>query len=404
MSFRTPAMRAVRTLPRPATTNVARCTQQFRFITGRPLSTRKEPNSVPNAPLSHAMHTESKEGGERIRIDVQDADYERRETARKRRIATSAAGLMGCWLGLYISTMYVEDNPSKPVQMDSGLRADDPLVVLGKEKKVVVQKLGEEPEEVPDVVETGTSTVPTFPRVLEFFDNDGSAETKETDLVEYQLMGLGIRTVSFLGIQVYVVGMYVATEDIAILQEKLIRKIDPIATTLVAGEKERLKELLKDPVQGEEIWSTVLKDSGVRTMVRIVPTRDTDFHHMRDAWVRCVTGRAQKNKEEYGDDAFGRAVAEFKALFNRGSVPKKKEMLLLRDAKGKLAVWYDAGKTGPQRVGAIEDERISRAIWLNYLAGKTVASESARQSIIEGVLEFVERPVGTVATQVQVHV
>jgi hypothetical protein len=37
---------------------------------------------------------------------------------------------------------------------------------------------------------------------------------------------------------------------------------------------------------------------------------------------------------------------------------------------------------------------------LNYLAGKTVASEGARKSIVEGIMEFVERPVGTVATQV----
>jgi hypothetical protein len=51
-------------------------------------------------------------------------------------------------------------------------------------------------------------------------------------------------------------------------------------------------------------------------------------------------------------------------------------------------------------VGVVPDERISRLIWLNYLAGSKVASEAARQNIITGVMEFVERPVGTVATQV----
>jgi hypothetical protein len=74
---------------------------------------------------------------------------------------------------------------------------------------------------------------------------------------------------------------------------------------------------------------------------------------------------------------------------------------LIRDHQGKLAVWYDDGKF-PQRLGEVADERISRAVWLNYLAGKTVASEGARKSIVEGVMEFVERPVGTVATQVHV--
>jgi len=279
--------------------------------------------------------------------------------------------------------------------MDAGdKRKDDPMVVLGKERKVVVQKLGEEPEEIPDVVETGTSTVPTFPRVLGFAD--------EGEEVEYQLVGLGIRTVSFLAIQVYVVGMYIATDDIAALQGSLVRRIAPGASTLVAGEKESLKKLLYDPEESEKVWGDMFKNTGVRTLLRIVPTRNTDFHHLRDGWVRQITARAQTltNKQEYSEESFGAAMGDFKKLFNRGSVPKQKEMLLSRDQKGKLAVWYDDGKSGAQRLGEVTDERISRAVWLNYLAGKTVASEGARKSIVDGVMEFVERPIGTVATQV----
>lgn len=291
-------------------------------------------------------------------------------------------------------------NGSGPTKMDSGpdKRKDDPMVVLGKERKIVVQKLGEEPEEIPDVVGTGTSTVPTFPRVLGFADEGENADGE----TEYQLVGLGIRTVSFLGIQVYVVGMYIATDDIAALQESLVTKVALGASTLVAGEKESLKKLLYDPEEGERVWGDVLRDTGVRTLIRIVPTRNTDFHHLRDGWVRQITVRAQSqaNKQEYGEESFGVSMGEFKKLFNRGSVPKQKELLLSRDRKGKLAVWYDDGKNGAQRLGEVVDERVSRAVWLNYLAGKTVASEGARKSIVEGVIEFVERPVGTVATQV----
>lgn len=301
----------------------------------------------------------------------------------------------------------------KPSKTDSGRRADDPLVAIGRERKVVVQKLGEEPEEKPDTVTTGTSTIPTFPRVLAFVDEEQEAAkdkngvvnwANDDRLVEYQLMGLGVRTVSFLGIEVYVVGMYVATDDIATLQDSLVKKIAPGGSTLVAGEKDKLKEMLYDAEEGARIWNEVLRDSGVRTLVRIVPTKNTDFHHLRDAWVRGLTAKAQDNKEEYGDEVFGKSVAEFKTLFNRGSVPKGKELLLARDQRGKLAVWYDDGKIGAQRLGAVTDERISRVVWLNYLAGKSVASEPARKSIVEGVIEFVERPIGTVATQVQLYV
>jgi hypothetical protein len=330
----------------------------------------------------------------------------------KRRSYYSAAGFVGGMIAIWLIATSI-DLPPKPTKLDSTTldlptdnRKGDPLVALGKERKAVVQKLGEEPDEEGDVVQTGTSTVPTFPRLLGFADvragGDAGSGATQDGLVEYQLMGLGIRTVSFLKIQVYVVGLYVATDDIAALQEALIRRIDAVATTLVAGEKEKLKQKLLDPEPSEEIWSQILRDSGVRTVIRIVPTRDTDFGHLRDGWVRAITSRARKNPEEFGDDAFGVSVNAFKALFRKGSVPRKKELLLARNEKGILAVWYDDGKSTPQRLGEVQDERISRAIWLNYLAGKTVASEPARASIVEGVMEFVERPLGTVATQVHV--
>ncbi|KFY02370.1 hypothetical protein O988_02198 [Pseudogymnoascus sp. VKM F-3808] len=303
------------------------------------------------------------------------------------------------------------DLPQKPTKLDSkpgyDARLQDPLIVVGTERKAVVQKLGEEAVENTDTVETGTSTVPTFPRLLQF-DDEEIATGEKGELgelespTEYQLMGLGIRKVSFLGIQVYVVGMYVATDDIAQLQRTLIKKIDPIATTLVAGEKDTLKEKLLDPVVGEEVWNHILSSTNVRTLFRIVPVRDTDFGHMRDAYVRAVTAQARKNPEEFGDDKFGQSVAQLKAMFGHGNVPKGRELVLARSGKGSLAAWFDTGKTGPQRLGEVDDERISRALWLHYLAGSHVASEAARKSIVEGIMEFVERPVGTVATQVHV--
>jgi hypothetical protein len=309
------------------------------------------------------------------------------------------AGMVAIWL---IATSI--DLPPKPTKLDAP--ADDPLVALGKDRKTIVQKIGEESDEDLNVVPTGTSTVPTFPRFIAFSDSvskdNVGAGTTDGGRVEYQLVGLGIRTVSFLSIQVYVVGMYVATDDIAALQEALIRKIDPIATTLVSGEKEKLKRALLDPVSSEEVWSRVLKEAHVRTIMRIVTVRNTDFGHLRDGWVRAITARAKNNHEEFGDEAFGTSVNDFKALFRKGSVPKEKELLLARNQRGKLSVWYDDGKHGPQRLGEVQDERVSRTVWLNYLAGKTVASESVRQSIVDGVMEFVERPVGTVATQVHV--
>jgi Chalcone isomerase like len=359
----------------------------------RHLATKRTASGTPsNAPLKNPIDP----------IALHRLEAERRAYYRRRSYYAGAgfvAGMIAIWI---IATSI--DLPPKPTQLDAPIidkRKDDSLVAIGRERKVVAQKLAEEPEESVDVVETGASTVPTFPRILDRpAGRDVGTVATDDGVVEYQLLGLGIRTVSFLRVQVYVVGMYVATDDIARLQEVLMRRIDPIAMTLVAGEREKLRNILMDSELGEDIWNQVLKDTAVRTLLRIVPTRDTDFGHMRDGWVRAIEARARKNPEEFGDEGLRASVNDFKTLFRKGRVPKKKELLLARNGKGVMTAWYDDGKNGVQRLGDVQEEKISRAIWLNYLAGKTVASETARKNIIEGVMELVERPVGTVATQV----
>lgn len=300
-------------------------------------------------------------------------------------------------------------------QLDSLLPSDHPLNSAGR-------KVVKHDEEGREIVPTGNGTVPEFPRTIQLPDFAAAAAAGVTSQMtapdeipnamaptllvppsattdtEYTLVGLGTRSVSFLGINVYVLGYYIATADIAELQARLIRKINPIASTLVSTEKDDLRAKLLDVVEGESIWEELLQ-SGVpaRSCVRVVPVRDTDFPHLRDGFVRAIQARADRAQ----DEKFGEAVKEFKRLFNRGKVPKKKELLMLRDRDGKLTLVYDDGKSsGRQLLGIVDDERISRALWMNYLGGKKVASEEAKQNIVNGVMEFVERPVGTVAAQV----
>ena len=47
----------------------------------------------------------------------------------------------------------------------------------------------------------------------------------------------------------------------------------------------------------------------------------------------------------------------------------------------------------------IKDSRIARALYLCYLTSKP-ASEGARQSIVDGLVEAVERPVGSTSGKV----
>lgn len=273
-----------------------------------------------------------------------------------------------------------------------------------------------------DQVPTGTSTIPTIPRLISLpsgpspsspvsANEPGGIESK----VEYQLVGLGIRTVSILSIQVYVVGLYIAVADIAKLQERLVHSVaDPVATTLVPGEKSKLRELLLDADRGEEMWNSIIKDGGIRTAFRITPTRNTDFMHLRDGFVRGITARSasfSSNKglvssdptSNFQDESFGLALNDFKTLFGgtaRRKLPRGEQLYLSRDATGGLSVYTEDKEGGRVNMGHVADERVSRLLWLGYLAGKNVSSEEARKSVVDGCVEFVERPVGTVATQV----
>lgn len=283
--------------------------------------------------------------------------------------------------------------------------------VVGQKPGVPEVKLDAEGNEL---VETGTSSVPHLPRTIRL----PAATTTLTagDEEEYTLLGHGIRTVSFLSIQVYVLGVYVRTADLPALQAALVRRINPMGTSLIPGEKAELRRQLLDGEGSREVWEDVLRESGVRSVVRVVPTRGTGFSHLRDGWVRGIRERCKeaarraesgtkekKIVETYEDEGFGRSVAAFNALFNgRGNTPKGSIVILHRDEKGLLSVSYqglpDAEGKLPDRegLGAIEDERLSRLVWMGYLAGKNVSSEPARKSVVDGVMELVERPVGTV--------
>jgi hypothetical protein len=346
------------------------------------------------------------------------------QAKRLKRIRWSAAGVVFCAVAMY-GTIKAFDVPasttttttaSTPKSINSSTIHNDGPPLPAAPDSVLEQA---------ELVPTGTSSVPFFPRTIQLSSPHatttpqtapnpsipaGTTPDAASATVEYQLLGLGIRTVSFLGIQVYVVGLYVASPDIAKLQEKLIRTIDPVATTLVPHEKDRLRQVLSDPVKGEEVWNGLLKDGGIRMAFRIVPTRNTDFMHMRDGFVRGVTARAgsQVVVQDGAFDpegSFGRSLNEFKAVFGGGSrkkLPFGQVLLLERAAEGGLRVVFEEGQEGGFRevMGEVQDERVARLLWLNYLAGKNVSSEDARKSVVEGCVEWTSRPVGTVATQV----
>jgi hypothetical protein len=292
------------------------------------------------------------------------------------------------------------------------------VIGAGEGKRIVAHGKGGDIE----LVETGTSSIPHFPRTVSLPVSSVDPSTQPAAgpasgplgaQEEYTLIGLGIRSVSFLSIQVYVVGMYIRSSDISSLQEKLIHKVNGQASTLIPSEKEKLREVLLDPSQSREIWNDLLQVPGLKTAWRIAPTRNTDFGHLRDGWITGINNRTREARSaakgaetEYDAEDFGKAIGDFKSIFTGGKAPKGSVMILARDTTGDLDVWFQAKPDGAgpekavQKLGTVTDERISRLIWLGYLGGEKVSSEAARKGVVEGCVGFASRPIGSVETMV----
>ena len=359
--------------------------------------------------------------------------HEEKRSYHVRRMQFAGLGLLCSTAGiaLVISNVDLDDleqsakKQKSGQQMDASSEANEKfqgkevhVIGAGEGKRIVAQGQGEEIE----LMETGTSSVPHFPRTIHLpasseshtvvgvsqpnaLENPGNIDNQE----EYTLVGLGIRTVMW--IQVYVVGLYIRTKDISSLQEKLIHRVNPIASTLVPAEKEDLKKKLLDPAESREIWTELLKASGLKTAWRVSPTRNTDFGHLRDGFVTGINKRTQEARQllkgaetEYDAEDFGQSIQTFKGIFSSGKAPKGSILIMARDHKGSMDVLYqpkpDSGRTEMEKLGSVPDERISRLIWLGYLGGDKVSSEPARKGVVDGCVEFAGRPVGSVETRV----
>ncbi|KAK7204868.1 chalcone-flavanone isomerase-domain-containing protein [Myxozyma melibiosi] len=197
----------------------------------------------------------------------------------------------------------------------------------------------------------------------------------EVDGRELWLLGLGVRTVSFLKIHVYAVGIYVDKDD-----------IPKITSTLSALKSDKdAKEAALDPDTALDLFTTLL-DSNVRFALRIVPSRNTDFSHLRDGFVRSIMASIKNRRIDQSADS-GSGIAEIRsALGRKMTAPRNSELLLTIDDKGSLTMTYAAPREAEkERLGVVTDKTIVKALFLHYLTPPTAASEEARVSFAESI-------------------
>ncbi|KAJ9479371.1 Altered inheritance of mitochondria protein 18, mitochondrial [Pseudozyma hubeiensis] len=178
-----------------------------------------------------------------------------------------------------------------------------------------------------------------------------------------RLVGLGVRTVSFLRVRVYVAALYI--------DETHISSSTSSGETLEA----HMKQLL---------------DSGAKTVIRIVPVRNTDFNHLRDGFIRALQARLKKalkrgEVDAEGERKFQEEIQAVKEAFPRGSVPKGKALdcVVVPKEKGSgLRFEYDGQVFGEAQGSGFS---VARELVLAYFAEQGEISAPFKKSVEEAL-------------------
>ncbi|KAN0064883.1 hypothetical protein ACQY0O_001940 [Thecaphora frezii] len=194
-----------------------------------------------------------------------------------------------------------------------------------------------------------------------------------------KLVGLGVRTVSFLRVRVYVAALYV---DESKLQQ--LAKEGGFAGNATSVE-ERVRMLV---------------DQGAACAIRIVPVRSTDFAHLRDGFVRALQGRLKKAIKASNiasgsatEEAFSNGITEVKDCFPRGSVPKGSalDLVLVPSFTGSsLNFEYDGKVFGSVKASdSAQGFTIARELALAYFSETGEISTPFKKSVEQGLAEVV---------------
>lgn len=167
------------------------------------------------------------------------------------------------------------------------------------------------------------------------------------------LVGLGVRKVSFLRVKVYSVGFYL--EDVDMNEVPGWGVSSPSG----AADESYSPSLLLTPSANDqcETFMRNLLDQAA-CAIRIgevascrradtVPTRNTDFAHLRDGFTRAIQARqklARKSLSEGEEERISQSIQALKALFPAQSVPKGKTLTLTRARNGDLTVYYEVSR------------------------------------------------------------
>ena len=211
-----------------------------------------------------------------------------------------------------------------------------------------------------------------------YMKTDGSNLNDTGSLM--RLVGLGVRTVTFLRFYVYVAGLYVAEDALE------------AARSQTKGNQLDLEQKVRQ-------WL----EAGIPCAIRIMPTRSTDFSHLRDGLVRAINVRAKDARlpsasYELSDEAEGtlsKNLTELKSLFPRFKVQRGHTLDIIVQ-KTRLNTYLLSLQYNGKELGTVESAPASTSgtlppftlptsLLLAYVGTHPDISEPLRKSIASGL-------------------
>ncbi|KAG8911314.1 hypothetical protein FRC00_006716 [Tulasnella sp. 408] len=252
---------------------------------------------------------------------------------------------------------------SEPVRLESSY-------ILGFEDDKVAESF--------DTIAEPASGV-EFPKVITF---------KSPQTLPLTLLGVGIRTVSFLKMQVYAVGFYAD-----------LTRVDFQASACLCDSRHTMG--LKTP---EEKLEYLIRNKSVA--VRIVAVRNTSFHHLRDAYIRTLNARLGVLRKENKDtltveqeDAVQDSLQALKSTFPPSSLPKKVPFYMVLPAPSTSPVTRLLSI--PTLNGKIENTWVAEELFRNYFAGDGPSPKQAH--IMSSVHSPADQPIRVHSTSGDFH-
>jgi hypothetical protein len=209
-------------------------------------------------------------------------------------------------------------------------------------------------------------------------------------LTEFELIGYGVREVSFLKMKVYALGVYIAKEDIPLVKQifnsKFIESFyeDIKESTNIEQHKEHLSNALADP-QVSNILIKNLLSSNIRFTARICAIRNTDLSHLRDGFIRTIRNnpnysKLMKSEDEYVGERITKGLDDLRDIFNSAKVSAKKNSLVYMeiDQNQNIRVSLEVMKSAkdsterndPVFIGTIKEPFITELLFESYLGAE----------------------------------